>query len=185
VYRIASILMASFVFSGLIAGKTSFASEVSSLDGNKTSASPGESGQESQALRHFAVTLADNTWGSFHDATDPEQTKHSADLGIPGMNCSIDDIANYVSCYSPAFSKKEVAQDRFIGFINDLQAVLPPERWSGAESQARVASIRSYTYDDRDTGAQIDIDIIPQWSPDEEPSYGVAIFGWAAAGPQL
>lgn len=184
-YRKISIFIASFVLS-LIAGKTSFASDVSSSDSKQTSASSfGESGQERQALRQFAVTLAGKTWSSFHDATDAEQTKRSPDLSIPGMNCNVDDIANYVSCYGPPIGRKEVAEHRFIGLINELQAVLPPERWSGAETEPRIAAIRSYTYGDQDTGSQIDIDILPQWSSDEATSYIVAIFGWAATGPQL
>ena len=33
---------------------------------------------------------------------------------------------------------------------------------------------------DQISDAGIDIDIVPQWSPDEEISYTVTIFGWTA-----
>ena len=188
-YRPISILMTWSALCGLIAGKTAFAAEVDSSMSTKTSISPSsESGRERRALRQLAATLAagDKTWQSGHESkTDDKETKHPVDLTIRDMNCNVDDIANYVSCYGLAIGTKEQAEARFTGLINELQAVLPPERWRGTETQPRSASIHSYTYGDQDSGAQIDIDIIPQWSPDEETSYVVTIFGWAAPEPQL
>lgn len=188
-YRAILIWAASFVFSGLIAGKTSFASEVNSSVGTKTSISPSsEPGQERRALQQLAVTLAagGGTWRSFHDLKpDDEETKHPLDPTIPDMDCNVDDIANYVSCYGPAIGQKEGAERRFTGLINELQAVLPPERWTGAETEPRIGSIRSYTCRDQDSDAQIDIDIAPRWSPNEEISYVITIFGWTAIEPRL
>ena len=43
---------------------------------------------------------------------------------MPGMDCSVDGIANYVSCYGSATGNKEEADRRFIRLINELQAVL-------------------------------------------------------------
>jgi hypothetical protein len=188
-YRTLLIWTASFMFGGLIAGKASFASEVNSSVGAKASISPSrESGQERRALQQLAVTLAagGGTWKSFYDSKPGnEETKHPLDPTIPDMNCSVDDLANYVSCYGPTIGQKEGAERRFTGLINELQAVLPPERWTGAETEPRVGSIRSYTWGDQTSEAQIDIDIIPQWSPDEKISYVVTIFGWTANEPQL
>jgi hypothetical protein len=188
-YRTISILMAWSVFSGLIAGKTSFAVELNSSRFTKTSISPSsESEQESRALQQLAVTLAagSKTWPVFHDSnTDDGKTKRPLDPTIPEMNCNVDDIGNYVSCYGLAIGRKAEAERRFMKLINELQAVLPPERWRGAETEPRIASIRSYTYGDQDTGAQIDIDIVPQWSPHGETSYIVTIFGWSASAPRL
>jgi hypothetical protein len=188
-YRTILILMASFIFSGLIAGKTSFASEVNSSVGTKTSISPSsESGQERRALQQLALTLAagGEAWRSFHDSkTDYEETKYPLDPTIPDMNCNVDDIANYVSCYGSAIPRKEEAERRFTGLINELQGVLPPERWKGAETEPRIGSIRSYTSEDQMSDAQIDIDIAPQWSPDSEMSYLITIFGWTAIEPRF
>jgi len=39
--------------------------------------------------------------------------------------------------------RKEEAELRFTGLINELQAVLPPERWTGAEIEPRIGSMRS------------------------------------------
>jgi hypothetical protein len=188
-YRATLIITASFILSGFIAGKTSFASEVNLSAGTKTTISPsGETGQERRALQQLAVTLAagGGTWRSFRDLKpDDQETKHPLDLTIPHMDCSVDDIANYVSCYGPAIGQKEGAERRFTGLINELQAVLPPERWTGAETEPRTGSIRSYTSRDQDSDAQIDIDIAPRWSPNEEISYVITIFGWTAIEPRL
>jgi hypothetical protein len=48
-----------------------------------------------------------------------------------------------------------------------------------------MGSIRSYTWADQLSDAGIDIDIVPQFSPDEEISYVVTIFGWTAIAPRL
>ena len=90
-YRTILIWTASFMFSGLIAGKASFASEVNSSVGAEASIAPSrESGQERRALQQLAVTLAagGGTWRSFRDSKpDDEETKHPLDPTIPAMNC--------------------------------------------------------------------------------------------------
>jgi hypothetical protein len=116
---------------------------------------------------------------------DDDETKHPLDPTIPDMNCNVDDNANYVSCYGSAIRQKEGAERRFTGLVDELRAILPPERWTGAEMEPRIGSIRSYTWGDQISDVGIDIDIVPQWSPDEEISYVVTIFGWTAIAPQL
>jgi hypothetical protein len=188
-YRTALIFTASFIFSGFITGKASFAFDENSSAGTKSTISPsGETSQERGALQQLAVALAagDVRWSSFDSAKiDDEETKRPLDPSIPGMNCSVDEIGDYVSCYGSPMASKEKAEDRFTGLIDELQAVLPPDRWRGAEIEPRTASIRSYTYQDQDSDAQIDIDIAPQFSPDEEISYVVTIFGLTAIAPQF
>jgi hypothetical protein len=71
-------------------------------------------------------------------------------------------IAIYLSCYSSAIGSKEEASRRFIQFINELQAVLPSDPWSGVATRPRIDSIRSYTHEDKNSGAHIDIDLIGQ-----------------------
>ncbi len=116
---------------------------------------------------------------------DDEETKRPLDPTIPDMDCSVDEIADYVSCYGSPIASKEEAERRFTGLIDELQAVLPSERWQGAETEPRTGSIRSYTYRDQDSDAQIDIDIAPQWSANEEISHVITIFGWTAIEPRL
>ena len=185
-YRATVIFTASFILSGFIVGKASFASEVNSSTDRKTIVSPsGERKQERRALQQLVLTLAAGgaTWDS--SKIDAQETKHPLNPTIPEMDCSVDEIADYVSCYgSPIASKKE-AEDRFTGLIDELQAVLPSERWQGAETEPRIGSIRSYTCRDQDSDAQIDIDIAPQWSANEEISHVITIFGWTAIEPRL
>jgi hypothetical protein len=188
-YRAILIWTAPFIFSGLIAGKSAFAAEVNSSAGTEMSISPSsESRQEYRALQQLAVAVAAGRGASrSFDASrlDDEETKRPLDPTIPDMACSVDEIADYVSCYGSPIASKEEAERRFTGFIDELQAVLPSERWQGAETEPRSASIRSYTYLDQDSDAQIDIDIAPRWSTAEEISYVVTIFGWTAIGPRL
>ena len=189
IYRATLIFTASFILSGFIAGNTSFASDENSSAGTKTTVSPsGETKKERRALQQLAIALAagGSAWSSFHRAkVDNEETKHPLDPTIPDMDCSVDEIADYVSCYGSPIASKEEAERRFTGLIDELQAVLPSERWQGAETEPRISSIRSYTCRDQDSDAQIDIDLASRWSPDEEITYVVTIFGWTAIEPQL
>jgi hypothetical protein len=188
-YRSMLIWTASFMFSGLIAGRTSLASDENSSASTTAAVSPsGETRQERRALQQLAVTLSagGEALSSFRGSNvDAEAAKYPLEPTIPDMDCSVDEIADYVSCYGSPIASKEKAEHRFTGLINELQAVLPPERWRGAETEPRIGSIRSYSCRDQDSDAQIDIDIAPQWSPDEEISYIVTIFGWTAISPQL
>ena len=191
-YRVTSILTALFLVSSLSAGKTSFASEETSSEATKTRISPSsETSQERNVLRQLAVALAASSQalsryrGSTIDNEEGKEWFNPLNPPIPGMDCSVDDIANYVSCYGSAIGSKEEASQRFIGLINELQAVLPSDRWRGEETQPEVDSIRSYTYEDQNSDAHIDIDLIGQLDVEGDYSYLVRIFGWAATEPRL
>jgi hypothetical protein len=188
-YRATVIFTATFILAGFIAGKASFASEVNSSADRKTTVSPsGETKQKSRALQQLAVAIAagGGTWNSFQRAkSDDKENKHPLDPTIPDMDCSVDEIANYVSCYGSPIASKEEAERRFTGLVDELQAVLPSEGWQGAETEPRIGSNRSYTCRDQNSDAQIDIDIAPRWLPDEEISYLVTIFEWTAIAPRL
>ena len=188
-YRVTSIFTALFLVSSLSAGKTSFASEATSSGATKTRISPSsEPSPERNVLRQLAVALAagGEALSRFRGSTiENEEGKNSFNPPMPGMDCSLDDIANYVSCYGSAIGSKEEASQRFIGLINELQAVLPSDRWRGEETQPEVDSIRSYTYEDQNSGAHIDIDLIGQLDMEGDYSYLVRIFGWAATQPRL
>jgi hypothetical protein len=188
-YRATSILTALFFVSSLSAGKTSFASDEASSVKTKTRISPpSERSQERSVLRQLAVALAAGGEGlsRFRGSTiENEEGNNLFDPPIPGMNCSVDGIANYVSCYGSATRSKEEADRRFIGLINELQAVLPSDRWRGLETEPGIDSVRSYAYEDQNSDARIDIDLVPQRETEGEYSYLVSIFGWAATEPQL
>jgi hypothetical protein len=114
-----------------------------------------------------------------------EEGKDLLNPALPGMDCSVDGIANYVSCYGSATGNKEEADRRFIRLINELQAVLPSDRWRGIETEPGIDTIRSYTYEDQNSDAHIDIDLIVQLEMEGDYSYLVTIFGWGAMEPRL
>jgi len=191
-YRATSILTALLFVSSLSAGKTSFASEETSSGATKTRISPSsETSQERDLLRQLAVALAagGEALSRFRGSTiknkEGKESFNPLDPPIPGMDCSVDDIANYVSCYGSAIGSKEEASQRFIGLINELQVALPSDRWRGEETEPKIDSIRSYTYEDQNSGAHIDIDLIGQLEMEGDSSYLVRIFGWAATEPRL
>ena len=188
--RATSIMTALFFVGSLSAGKASFASEETSSVGANTRIAPpsSETSQERNVLRELAVALAagGEALSSFRgSAIEHKEGKDRFDPAIPGMDCDIDRIVSYVSCYGSAIGSKEEASQRFIGLINELQAVLPSDRWRGEETQPEVDSIRSYTYEDQNSGAHIDIDLIGQLDMEGDYSYLVRIFGWAATEPRL
>jgi hypothetical protein len=191
-YRVTSILTALLLVSSLSAGKMSFASEAASTEATKTRISPSsETGQERNLLRQLAVALAagGEALSRFRGSTiknkEGKESFNPLDPPIPGMDCSVDDIVNNVSCYDSAIGSKEEASQRFMRLINELQAVLPSDRWRGEETQPGIDSIRSYTYEDQNSGAHIDIDLIAQLDMEGDYSYLVTIFGWAATEPRL
>jgi len=187
--RLKIILEISFILACFIISNTSLASDDETYSVPKPAVSSlDESAQERQTLRQLAAALAagGGSWSPFHRTKiGDEESKEGLDLAIPDMNCSVDEIANYVSCFGSPIASNEGAELRFKGLIDELQTVLPPERWTGAETEPRSGSIHSYSFGDPVSNAEIDIDIATQWSPDEDVSYVVTIFGWAAIAPRL
>ena len=186
--RAPSFLTVLVFVSSLSPGRMGFASEETSM-ATMTKVSPSsETGQERNVLRQLAVTLAagGEALSSFRGSTiENEEGKERLKPAIPGMDCSVDDIADYVSCYGTAIWSKEEARRRFIRLINELQAALPSDRWRGVETQPRIDSIRSYTYEDQHSDAHIDIDLVQRLSPEGEYAYLITIFGWTATVPRL
>jgi hypothetical protein len=166
-YRVISILTALFFVSSLSAGKTSFASEETSSGTTNTRISPSsEPSQERNVLRQLAVALAagGEALSRFRGSTiknkEGKESFNPLDPPIPGMDCSVDDIVNNVSCYGSAIGSKE-------------------------EARPGIDAIQSYSYEDRNSDAHIDIDLIAQLETEGEYSYLVTIFGWAATEPRL
>src|SRR4029453_5747650 len=191
-YRAISILTALFVVASFSADKTSFASEATPTVATETRFSSSiETSQERNLLRQLAVALAagGEALSRFRGSTiknkEGKESFNPLDPPIPGMDCIVDDIVNNVSCYDSAIGSKQEASQRFMRLINELQAVLPSDRWRGEETQPGIDSIRSYTYEDQNSGAHIDIDLIAQLDMEGDYSYLVTIFGWAATEPRL
>jgi hypothetical protein len=176
-----SYLAGLLVAGSLVAAGTTIASG-DVLSGQVNSdIQPSDETKETGALGRLALALSfgreamRNLRGSQSEANN---NKDRLEPPIVGMECNIDRIANYVSCYSSPVHTEEEAETLFSRLLDELQAALPSDRWRGMQKEPGTASIRSYTYEDQRSKAHIDIDIIARPKPEGPNSYIVSIFGW-------
>ena len=142
----------------------------------------GQTNQETSALRRLASALSAGNEAMIHLRGSQTEYREKDRLKLPilGMECDVDRIVNYVSCYGSVIRTREEAVERFIEIVNELQSALPSDRWSKVKEEPRIDSTRSYTFEDQGSDAHIDIDLIPR-----ADSYMVTIFGWTATKPRL
>jgi len=138
-------------------------------------------------LRHLALTLSSGgeAMRSLRGSASNRDEKDTVNVSIPNMDCSMDRIADYVSCYSDTLGREEDAKAVLTRYLDELQSTLPSDRWRKVETEPEVGSIRSYSYVDQTSAARIDIDLVAQSLPTGEYSYVVTIFAWPAKGPRL
>jgi hypothetical protein len=133
---------------------------------------------ERSAIGRLASALSSGraAMGDFHGPRIENNSYKSAlNPPLAGLECSIDRIASYISCYSAPIASEDEAVNRFTQVVDELQSALPSERWTG-KSTPETASIRSYTYRDQNSGAHIDIDIIVQAGGPR--AYVISAFAW-------
>src|SRR5918999_1337838 len=137
--------------------------------------------QETSAVRRLALGLSSGREAMRALRGSQSENNHNKDrleLPIVEMECDIDRIANYVSCYSSPIHTEKEAETLFSSLVDHLQAALPSDSWRGIQKTPGVASSRSYTYQDQTSNAHIDIDIVARPKPAGPNSYMVSIFGW-------
>src|SRR4051794_37563788 len=101
--RCAKSIAVVFFFASLAAVKVAFASEDDLSRGMKTEAPVSlQSGQTSNVLRQVATALAGSgeSMRALHGAPYEDDNRDRLQVSIPGMDCGIDRILSYVSCYS-------------------------------------------------------------------------------------
>ena len=182
--KITTLLLAALILAGrLTITGTAFASEhVASTLKTSESVQSSQTNQETSALWRLALALSAGNQamrplrGSQTEAGQKDRLK----LSIPGMACDVDRIVSYVSCYSSLIRDKEEAGHRFTEFVEEFQSILPSDRWRRIQEEPRLDSIRSYTYEDQESDAHIDLDLVARVD-----SYMVTIFGWTATDPRL
>src|SRR5262245_24457391 len=126
-----------------------------------------------------ALSLGREAMQSFHGSwSELEDNKDTLNPPIPGLECYIDRILSYVSCYSPTIGTETGADRLFQLMVDELQAALPSTRWVGMNQKTGVDSIRSYLYQDQKSYAHIDVDIVPRIDPQGISSYMISIFAW-------
>ena len=93
------------------------------------------------------------------------------------MNCSIDRILSYLSCYGAVINNEKEAENVFKQLVDDVKAALPAGRWEVVKVEPRVGSVRSITYEDRKS-ARIDIELLVSFIMEVQSSYVVSLYGW-------
>ena len=156
--------------------RTVFGSEDTSYPENSPSS---RSSQESTVLRQVAIALASSREAihMLHGAPYGDDNRDRLEPSIPGMDCGIDRILSYVTCYSPVIHTKKEAENMFIRLNEDLKAALQSGRWKSVESVPVVGSIRNISYAEIKTGAQIDIELIAEPALDID-AYVISLYGW-------
>jgi hypothetical protein len=94
------------------------------------------------------------------------------------MDCGIARSLMFVSCHSASFSKKE-AEALFTRIIDDAHAALPSDTWEQVEAVPYTGLIRSISYHNWKSGAQIDVDLVVPPTGEAQPLCYVRVFGWA------
>jgi hypothetical protein len=181
--RAASISTVLFLVGSLSAVKTSLAYEETSPLPMKTEISAStQAAQETNVLRQLAVGLTRGSDGMRTLRGSPYGEDHQDRLQppMPGMDCGVDQILSYVSCYSSIIDGEQEAGNRFTQFDDELQAALPSDSWRNGDTIPTSGSIRSSSYEDQNSGARIDVDLIARLMPEGGYSYVLEVYGWAA-----
>jgi len=182
--KIKTLLLAALILAGrLTITGTAFASEhVASTLKTSESVQSSQTNQETSALRRLALALSagNEAIRPLRGSQTEARQKDTLKLSIQGMACDVDRIVSYVSCYSSLIRDKEEAGHLFTEFVEEFQSILPSDRWRRIQEEPRLDSIRSYTYEDQESDAHIDLDFIARVD-----SYMITIFGWTATDPRL
>jgi hypothetical protein len=172
---LAALVLATAVNTSVVAGDVS--NQVTSDDTQPSR----EIGQIAGVLRSLARALSSGSEAMrpFHGLrSENEDNKDDLNPAIPGMECYIDRILSYVSCYSPSMGTEKEADSLFRLMVDELQAALPSNRWLGMKQEPGIDSIRSYLYQDKKSYAHIDMDIVPRIEPQGTNSYMISMFAW-------
>jgi hypothetical protein len=140
---------------------------------------PSVTSQEVDVLRQVAAALAVGS-DAIRDLRGPPIEKSNLDrlkLATPGMYCGIARSLMFVVCRSTSLNKQQ-AEAMFARMIDDGQAALLSDNWRQVEDVTQPGLIRSISYHDPKSGAQIDLDLVVYSSGESEPLYCVRFFGW-------
>ena len=130
-------------------------------------------------VRQVAIALAAGS-DAIQDLRGPPIENSNLDrlkLPTPGMDCGIARTIMYVACHSASL-KKEEAEAMFARIIGDMQTALPSDSWGQVEAVPYTGLIRSISYHNWKSGAQIDVDLMVQPAEEAQPLYWVRVFGW-------
>jgi len=174
------MLSAKAILFSLVFVVCSFAVRNACAADDNFSSSPIAPSQTSIIVRKVAMALAGNAEAvrGLHGAPYEEDNRDRLEPPIPGMICGIDRILNYVSCYTAAINNQAEAESIFSRLDNEVQAALPSGSWRRVPATPTVGAVRSLSYADGHTGAQIDIELVAEPALDIH-SYVISLYGWA------
>ena len=167
-----SFLTVLFLIGSLGAAKPAIAAEDTSP--------PSVTSYEVNVMRQVAIALATGS-DAIEDLRGPPIENSNLDrlkLPTPGMDCGIARSLMYVACYSASLKRNE-AEAMFERIIDDAQTALPSDSWSQVEAVPYTGLIRSISYHNWKSGAQIDVDLVAQPTGAAQPLYFIRVFGWA------
>jgi hypothetical protein len=173
-----SILAVFFLLSSLGGANPGFAFEDDSFMATKAENSPAfQSSQASNVLGQVAIALAGGSEAmrALRGSPYEDDQKDRLQPPLPGMNCGIDRILNYVSCYSALIINEKEAENVLMQLVDDVKAALPSDRWGPVEVMPTLGSVRIISYEERESGARIDIELLRP----VQNSYIISLYGWS------
>jgi hypothetical protein len=160
---------------------TSASEETSSITEKTGAFRTSQPSQESNALRQVAIGLSGGSEAirALHGLPYEDDNRDRLEPPIPGLDCGIDRNLSYVACYSALMTDQKEAENVFTRLVADVEAALPSGRWLRVTTVSRLGSIRSVSYEDEKTAAQIDIELLAQAMAEAQSSYVISLYGWA------
>jgi hypothetical protein len=134
---LAGLLLVGCVGASVLAAEDAVSGQPSDIDASS------ETSQANSTLRRLGLALASGKEAirSFSGSpTGSQSQKDKLSPPIAGLDCSIDRIASYVSCYGALFNTEEEALTLFTRLVDELQAALPGR--GGSEQQRSRERLR-------------------------------------------
>ena len=139
-----------------------------------------QSSQASNVLGQIAIALAGGSEAmrALRGSQSEDTQQDPLRLPLPGMNCGINRILSYLSCYSAPIINEKEAENVFKQLVDDVKAALPRDRWRPVTVVPTLRSVRIISYQDRESGAQIDIELLVRPTMQVESAYVISLYGW-------
>jgi hypothetical protein len=175
-----SILAVLFFLSSLGGANPGFAFDDSPSMATKAENSPAFQSLQVNVVGQVASALAGGSEAmrALRGSPDEYDQKDRLEPPLPGMNCGVDRILSYVSCYSAVINNAEEAENVFQQLVDDVKAALPSDRWGPVQAIPRPGSVRSISYQDGKTAAKIDIELLVISTMEGHSSYVISLYGW-------
>ena len=176
-----SILAFLFFLSSLGGVNRSFAFENGPPMATNAWDSPASQASEaSNVLEQIAIALAGGSEAMRALRSSPyeDTQKDKLQPPLPGMNCGIDRILSYVSCYSALINNEKEAENAFMRLVDDVEAALPSDRWQPVRVLPRLGAVRSVSYQDQKSAARLDIELLVRSTLEVHSSYVISLYGW-------